>query len=1000
MAGTQTATSGRHLGECAPLLALATPDLYRNNLFRVLGVRINASVREVGRLEQRQRMQAKLGIAGPATVPSGVWEASSVQQERRLAQELMGRPVDRVVHELFWFWPESSEAPALSALAAGSLEEPVRIWEALSRGSRPGVGLHNLAVLRHVQALDWERSPEAKTDPARRGEVWSRAFEGWYNVHSSDDFWDLFRERFRELDDAQLTPGLVRSIRRTLPLALVSVNAILAYETASAGEATGARELLSVARESGFDPSMVDQAVRGVLSPIRDRIRAATDRARREWTATPRTGSRIVRELLDQAAQPLALVDAMLPDGDMSRTELHDGLAEAMLEGLVAFGNHTEDWTESGTVLELVLGVAAGDTVRTRVSSNRDIVRTNTDDGFYWCAPGYWDLPEDAIEALEAARAKVGLEDYDGAIADLVVMDPTLGHPLRRALAFAVNGRAVGKANSAQREHDGSAVGRSRLGRIVGDALSGVILASEIDPDAKTVADNRKELEKLAEELGVRVPTSADLRRTLAGDRTRGTPVQIAAGTAEATCHFCGENPGEIDAAVSVPLYGALRRVELLLGDGTTYEHGSVFVPRCSRCRTEHAALAERTEGWAKARQDASQPERFPELVAEVATTREEERRVHSALAQARAKSAEANEKVKLSAELRSKCDRCGSSDAWHQGVCLDCESEAQALGSDWNWVLAVGSVAGFMASFFGWGFGVFKSAIAGGTLAFAELKFGRHRRLEGLRAARMPALVKERLIAVEEARREASAVNRLVEQRRVEYEDGAVPVLDSAKKRLTDARVQAFEAFEAGQPLPALPSGIAGEESFADFSSIGDQMQLGWSYGNGPLDESSAAVDERPREVLGLVGQPVELRSRLASTECPNCARDFDVEDDMEAYRFECECGTTFDYWNGTTEAVGKVLPQAKGTKLRVEAVAAAQAAAPEDLIPCPVCSAQTKAKNLVRHFDRLHRTPLRSDESEHTFDSRGICTDCGCSRGAIDRFGFSCSDQNRIVT
>ena len=142
-----------HTTACEPLLELASPAVYRRNLFRVLGLPITATAKDVQREQNRRRMQEKLGIAaangsrGPLDL-----DPPPTEEDIRGAMERLNRPIDRLLDEIFWFWPtngDSADDPALEALQQGDVKEAADIWMGLARDTRDGhIATHNLAVLR------------------------------------------------------------------------------------------------------------------------------------------------------------------------------------------------------------------------------------------------------------------------------------------------------------------------------------------------------------------------------------------------------------------------------------------------------------------------------------------------------------------------------------------------------------------------------------------------------------------------------------------------------------------------------------------------------------------------------------------------------------------------------------------------------------------------------------------------------------------------------------
>ena len=218
----------RRTEDCAELIEIATPGLYRRNLFRVLGIPVDASMRDVRRAEQRRRMRERLGVAQEADSDALLPLEPGENVDPMAALERLSRPIDRFLDEFFWFWPSEGGDAALAALRAGRVDEASDGW--LSAATQPNgwAATHNLAVLHHLLALDaeWRRAqghPVADVDVIDAH--WRTAFRSWTATLAQEELWRRLHERANELDDAQLTGDLVEHIRATLPFALVTVNA-------------------------------------------------------------------------------------------------------------------------------------------------------------------------------------------------------------------------------------------------------------------------------------------------------------------------------------------------------------------------------------------------------------------------------------------------------------------------------------------------------------------------------------------------------------------------------------------------------------------------------------------------------------------------------------------------------------------------------------------------------------------------------------------------------
>jgi len=429
-----------------PLLDLATPEIYRCNPFRVLGLSPRATGQEADRAAKRKRMESKLGMG------------TLTEAEIDDAMARLRNPTARLLDEFFWFWPTdtgTAEDPAIQAWTQDQAETARSHWQTQTqRADLAPLATHNLAILDHLSALDQEQSLSATAGfESRQGAainaLWQRGLSLWDQVVKDAEFWNHIEARIRDLNDAQLTTGLVRPLRETMPLALSAINARLAYTAAERGDCPGAQRQIRILGASPLDDEVCENALAEVLKPLRARVATAVDQAKARWAATAHQANRHIRDLHTQVQPLLAIADCLLEKNDFGRIGLHDLVAQTILDGETAFSNKTNDWSEGCALLALAESIAVGEPVREKLASNIKINKDNVETGNDWCSPGYWDLSAPTVEALEAARKKAMAGDFDGTITALVVMDATIGKPLRRCLAYALSIKAIRMVNQA-----------------------------------------------------------------------------------------------------------------------------------------------------------------------------------------------------------------------------------------------------------------------------------------------------------------------------------------------------------------------------------------------------------------------------------------------------------------------------------------------------------------------------------------------------------------------
>jgi hypothetical protein len=686
--GNGTAASLRLSNE---LLELATADLYRNNLFRVLAIPIDSSPADVRRQQKRIEMQAKLGMSA-ASGAGGILPLAPppTPEAASLAIERLNDPVSRCLDELFWFSAPPSDA-GLAALERGDVSEARKLWKRSS--GDPGSAVysqHNLAVMEHLLALE-------DSKPEQHAQI---ALTAWKTALDNEAFWEHIRARVASMNEARLTSGFIRRLRDTMPRMLLLIVARQSVDAFQKGETATSASMLDIMRKSPYGTEMAEEAVREALKPLRARITAAIAAAKGRWTKDPQHGDRIARDLYTTLKPLLAAHDRMA-DNDMARQSVHDEVADAIVIAEVAFCKATNDWLAGAKLLELAREVAIGEQLLLQISENTRIDKANAEYGNDWCAPGYWDLAPEIVAELERARGEVAKGNFDAALEILLVMDKEIGFPLKRAVAHCLSVKAIRSYNAALGEYQsirpmvkkildslpsswskpnphlpsymmppclacGSTyysswvnfsfegqgglfmctscsatddVFLAKRKKVMCEALPDILdhlaLAGSLDPKDPGIAKNRDGIKKDAVDFGhTRNGDANNLAKKLKKERVRRTQI-AACGNATDTCFFCSQRPGDQAAAILVPMQGPEIRTTFLYGNGVSCESGDVIVPRCSECRRHHAELPERIEAWHEETLLAADRSHFAEASAAEAQAAKSARSLEAADAQA-----------------------------------------------------------------------------------------------------------------------------------------------------------------------------------------------------------------------------------------------------------------------------------------------------------------------------------------------------------------------------
>ena len=385
---SEAAQASRKRGSsaCLPLIDAATKDLFRKNAFRITGLPVDATPREEARHTDKIKQLAGVGkdphtqdAAFPIKPPPGL-------DAIREAIQNLKDPEKRLVDEFFWFWPEvfgqGQSDPAIQALSKGDSKTAIEIWSAKEKSTTDGsVAAHNLALVYHIIALDWENySVKNEVEVERRQKIsnyWKDAFNRWERLSTDERFWEKVTARIRQLNEPNLQPGFARRMRATLPEALGKINAELAVVFAQLGKIEIARFHLRLMRETHQGQDNVEKIAELVLTPARNRLKEQIQRAKQSAQQNPADAHEAARILIEHAHPLLEVFDLFFGEQAHFQKEIFDDVANTAVNCLVAYQRKTGDNEQFVKLLERALPLAESIEVRQRIEENIGIGKGN-----------------------------------------------------------------------------------------------------------------------------------------------------------------------------------------------------------------------------------------------------------------------------------------------------------------------------------------------------------------------------------------------------------------------------------------------------------------------------------------------------------------------------------------------------------------------------------------------------------------------------------------------
>lgn len=373
----------RGTSECKPLLDAATKDLFRKNAFRITGLSVDATTREISKHERDLKILAELEqIQGTAF---SIKPPPTLDEIREAIQNLKD-PEKRLIDEFFWFWPEefgaSKSDPGVQAVLRGNVDGAIKIWSARENDGASGfVAKHNLTVLYHLCALDLDnyllRNEVTEDRQQKITSYWKGAFSRWGHLATNEYFWDNVTARIRQLNEPNLPTGFARRMRATLLEALDKINAELAVAFADSGKIELARLHVRFMREMNQGPDNFEKTAELVLTPARNRLKEQIQRANQSAQQNPATAHEAARILIEQAHPVLDVFDLFFGEQEHFQKELFDEAATAVVNCLVAYQRKTGDNETFVKLLERTLPLAESIEVRRRIEDNIGIGKNN-----------------------------------------------------------------------------------------------------------------------------------------------------------------------------------------------------------------------------------------------------------------------------------------------------------------------------------------------------------------------------------------------------------------------------------------------------------------------------------------------------------------------------------------------------------------------------------------------------------------------------------------------
>lgn len=383
--------SSEHLSskpsECKALLDACTPEVYINNTFRITGLAVDATTREVKRRIEELKADDEAGHEAEQTHAFALTTSPKLEQLRAAAQRLH-EPECRIIDEFFWFWPyewgKGHSDPALLMIQKGEDKQAYKIWTKSLADTEDVacsiVAKHNLAVMAHIRALDAElvslQNDHSPEELELISKYWRMCFKWWEELSDNEMFWDLVAQRIHILKDPHLTTGFVRRMRYTFPEALDKINAMLAIRFIDKNKIALANKQIEYIHQTNKGKDNVPKTLSLVAGPLQARIKDAVENARAVIKHKPATADKTASELIEIVSAPIRTLKLLLSDS-YEFIDLSDSVAATCLECRRVFIRETKNWEASKSIIEQAFIFACTDEIKKELEQDWEIIKKN-----------------------------------------------------------------------------------------------------------------------------------------------------------------------------------------------------------------------------------------------------------------------------------------------------------------------------------------------------------------------------------------------------------------------------------------------------------------------------------------------------------------------------------------------------------------------------------------------------------------------------------------------
>lgn len=148
------------MGDNDLLMQICTENVYKENIFHILGLPSNATPRQIRRRKDDFEIASNMGTDAWKSCFKHILGNYSIPTENDISEcfSKLENPEIRIISEFFWFWPLDERDNSVQNVLDWNYEQSFKLWNdyRFSYGNTSIIATHNLAVLYHLFAISYE----------------------------------------------------------------------------------------------------------------------------------------------------------------------------------------------------------------------------------------------------------------------------------------------------------------------------------------------------------------------------------------------------------------------------------------------------------------------------------------------------------------------------------------------------------------------------------------------------------------------------------------------------------------------------------------------------------------------------------------------------------------------------------------------------------------------------------------------------------------------------